>query len=82
MGRTRGCSSERALVRSAGSPGAAQDGAEEVPGPSSGAEVRTSREGKFGTLPSEMATPLAMVLTEVLQNAVQHGFRCVALPSN
>jgi two-component sensor histidine kinase len=42
---------------------------------SSGAEVRTSREGKFGTLPSEMATPLAMVLTEVLQNAVQHGFR-------
>ncbi len=41
---------------------------------SSGAEVHTSREGKFGTLPSEVATPLAMVLTEVLQNAVEHGF--------
>ncbi len=40
---------------------------------SSGAEVRTSREGTFGTLPSEVATPLAMVLTEVLQNAVTHG---------
>ena len=41
---------------------------------SSGAEMHTSREGKFGTLPSEVATPLAMVLTEVLQNAVEHGF--------
>ena len=42
---------------------------------SSGAVVATRREGKFGTLPSEVATPLAMVLTEVLQNAVEHGFR-------
>ncbi|HSV37346.1 MAG TPA: histidine kinase N-terminal domain-containing protein [Nocardioidaceae bacterium] len=41
---------------------------------SSGAVVHSSREGKFGTLPSEVATPLAMVLTEVLQNAVEHGF--------
>jgi len=41
---------------------------------SSGAEVHTTRAGKFGTLPSEVATPLAMVLTEVLQNAVEHGF--------
>jgi two-component sensor histidine kinase len=39
-----------------------------------GAPVRVVREGSFGSLPSEMATPLAMVLTEVLQNAVEHGF--------
>ena len=32
------------------------------------------RDGSFGTLPAETATPLAMVLTEVLQNAVEHGF--------
>jgi two-component system, sensor histidine kinase PdtaS len=41
---------------------------------SSGADVRSSREGSFGTLTAETATPLAMVLTEVLQNSVQHGF--------
>jgi two-component sensor histidine kinase len=29
--------------------------------------------GKFGVLPSSVATPLAMVLTELLQNALQHG---------
>ena len=39
-----------------------------------GSDVRTSREGSFGQLPAETATPLAMVLTEVLQNAVEHGF--------
>ncbi|MEJ7833287.1 MAG: histidine kinase N-terminal domain-containing protein [Nocardioides sp.] len=36
--------------------------------------VRISRDGSFGVLPSEAATPLAMVLTEVLQNAVEHGY--------
>ncbi|HET7689410.1 MAG TPA: histidine kinase N-terminal domain-containing protein [Nocardioidaceae bacterium] len=41
---------------------------------SSGAFVHTRREGTFGTLPSEVATSLSMVLTEVLQNAVEHGF--------
>jgi two-component sensor histidine kinase len=41
---------------------------------SSGAEVRTSRQGSFGTLPAETATPLAMVLTELLQNALEHAF--------
>jgi two-component sensor histidine kinase len=41
---------------------------------SRGAAVRSVRQGSFGTLTSEMATPLAMVLTEVLQNAVEHGF--------
>ena len=30
--------------------------------------------GRFGVLPSEVATALAMVLTEVLQNAVEHGY--------
>lgn len=42
---------------------------------STGASVRTVRSGSFGTLTAEVATPLAMVLTEVLQNAVEHGFR-------
>jgi two-component sensor histidine kinase len=41
---------------------------------SRGAETTSSRSGSFGTLPAEVATPLAMVLTEVLQNAVEHGF--------
>ena len=30
--------------------------------------------GQFGMLPSAVATPLAMVLTELLQNALEHGF--------
>jgi two-component system, sensor histidine kinase PdtaS len=29
--------------------------------------------GSFGMLPASVATPLAMVLTELLQNALQHG---------
>jgi two-component sensor histidine kinase len=41
---------------------------------SHGAQVTSARDGSFGTLPAETATPLAMVLTEVLQNAVEHGF--------
>jgi two-component sensor histidine kinase len=36
--------------------------------------VRTARTGSFGAIPSEVATPLAMALTELLQNAVEHGF--------
>jgi two-component system, sensor histidine kinase PdtaS len=36
--------------------------------------VRLQRTGSFGTLPAEVATPLAMVVTELLQNAVEHGF--------
>ncbi len=35
--------------------------------------VRISREGSFGLLPSEVATSIAMVLTELLQNAVEHA---------
>jgi two-component sensor histidine kinase len=36
-------------------------------------QVVPRRIGAFGVLRSEIATPLAMVLTELLQNAVQHG---------
>jgi two-component system, sensor histidine kinase PdtaS len=42
---------------------------------STGAAVTTGRTGSFGALPAEMATPLAMVLTELMQNAVEHGLR-------
>ncbi len=38
------------------------------------ATVRVRREGEFGMLVSEQATPLAMVVTELLQNAVEHGY--------
>jgi two-component system, sensor histidine kinase PdtaS len=36
--------------------------------------IQSRRAGTFGVLPAEVATPLAMALTEVLQNAVEHGF--------
>ncbi len=36
--------------------------------------VRVRRDGTFGRVPSETATALAMVLTEVLQNAAEHGY--------
>ena len=39
-----------------------------------GDRIRVRRDGKFGVLPSEVATALAMILTEVLQNAVEHGY--------
>lgn len=32
------------------------------------------REGSFGGLSSDVATPLSMVLTELMQNAVEHGY--------
>ncbi|MFT4263944.1 MAG: histidine kinase N-terminal domain-containing protein [Nocardioides sp.] len=38
------------------------------------AHVQVRRTGSFGGLNSEVATPLAMVLTELLQNAVEHGY--------
>lgn len=37
------------------------------------ADVTPRRLGAFGVLPSLIATPLAMALTELLQNALQHG---------
>lgn len=36
--------------------------------------VTARRTGRFGILTAEVATPLAMVLTELLQNALEHGF--------
>lgn len=36
--------------------------------------VTMRRDGSFGQLPAEVATPLAMVLNELLLNAVEHGF--------
>ena len=39
-----------------------------------GERVRVERSGSFGVLASEVATALAMVLTEVMQNAVEHGY--------
>jgi two-component sensor histidine kinase/PAS domain-containing protein len=39
-----------------------------------GGQVRVRRDGSFGELPSETATAMAMVLTEILQNAVEHGY--------
>jgi two-component sensor histidine kinase len=43
-------------------------------------EVRVTPKitGQFGMLPAPVATPLAMVLTELLQNALQHGFGTAA----
>lgn len=36
--------------------------------------VTTTRTGSFGVLLADTATPLAMVLTELLQNALEHAF--------
>jgi two-component sensor histidine kinase len=36
--------------------------------------VRLARQGTFGVLSAEVATPLAMAVTELLQNAVEHGY--------
>jgi two-component sensor histidine kinase len=36
--------------------------------------VRFTLQGDGGRIPSAIATPLSVVLTELLQNAVDHGF--------
>jgi two-component sensor histidine kinase len=36
--------------------------------------ITAERFGSFGLLPGEVATPLAMVLTELIQNAAQHAY--------
>ncbi|MCL3862751.1 PAS domain-containing sensor histidine kinase [Actinotalea sp. K2] len=41
---------------------------------SAGASVHTLRVGTFGMVPAEDATALALVLTELVTNAVEHGF--------
>ncbi|GAA1603577.1 histidine kinase N-terminal domain-containing protein [Leucobacter chromiireducens subsp. chromiireducens] len=38
-----------------------------------GTTVHPHKEGEFGELPSEYATPLALALTEIVTNAVEHG---------
>ena len=40
---------------------------------SHGTTVKTQKDGKFGPLRSEIATTLAVVLTELVTNAVEHG---------
>ncbi len=35
--------------------------------------IRPRKKGEFGVLPSEYATPLALALTELVTNAVEHG---------
>jgi two-component sensor histidine kinase len=47
------------------------DVAEETP---SSGRVSAERIGSFGLLPGAVATPLAMVLTELIQNASTHAF--------
>ena len=37
--------------------------------------ARVRRIGSFGVLGAELATPLVMVLAEVVQNALEHGYR-------
>ena len=39
-----------------------------------GAPVVVVRTGSFGVLSAEVATPLSMVLTELVQNAVEHAY--------
>jgi len=36
-------------------------------------QVTTEFEGSFGELPAERSTSLALVLTEIVSNAVEHG---------
>ncbi len=38
-----------------------------------GTTVHPSKHGRFGELPSGYATPLALALTEIVTNAVEHG---------
>jgi two-component system, sensor histidine kinase PdtaS len=38
-----------------------------------GSRATVHREGSFGILPGALATPLALVLSELMQNAVEHG---------
>jgi two-component sensor histidine kinase len=37
--------------------------------------IKPQKKGVFGILPSEYATPLALVLTELVTNAVEHGLK-------
>jgi two-component sensor histidine kinase len=39
--------------------------------------INLERRGKFGALRPEIATPLALILTELIQNAFEHGLATV-----
>ncbi|RLV56800.1 ATPase [Aeromicrobium phragmitis] len=45
-----------------------------IPEFADGVEVRAERIGSFGSIPGDAATSLAMVVTELVQNAVEHAF--------
>ena len=36
-------------------------------------EIKFERKGEFGSIPSLVATPLALILTELIQNSLEHG---------
>jgi two-component system, sensor histidine kinase PdtaS len=40
----------------------------------SGDRIRVRRSGSFGVVPAEVATGLVLVLTELVQNAIEHAF--------
>jgi two-component sensor histidine kinase len=40
----------------------------------SSARIRVHRDGSFGEIPAEVATALVLVLTELVQNALEHAF--------
>jgi two-component sensor histidine kinase/PAS domain-containing protein len=40
----------------------------------SGSRVSVERQGSFGEIPAEVATALVLVLTELVQNAIEHAF--------
>ncbi|MGI6798616.1 sensor histidine kinase [Gordonia sihwensis] len=42
--------------------------------PDGGMRVTVRRENRLGVLPADLAMPLVMVLTEVIQNSIEHGF--------
>ena len=48
--------------------------ATEVASGEGGNMIRPELQGTFGAVPSEYATPLALALTELVTNAVEHGF--------
>ncbi len=37
--------------------------------------VRTHRDGTFGLVPADVATSLSLIITELCQNAIEHGLR-------
>ncbi len=52
----------------------------DVAGEGEGGRVAGQRIGSFGSIPGETATALAMVLTELIQNAAQHAYPDASSP--